>query len=102
MKGLKLQLIIFVFLLTIYACANGSKRPRFDSFPIRNEANSVYMQCEKLSTMYACKTICTKYTKKNKCKKGHSKVEKKDTGKLLKKGFVMMSRELYLKLLLRK
>lgn len=88
----------FALTLVVYACANGSKRPDFDKFPIRSQSQSIWQKCSD-TYAFVCQTVCTKYTKKNKCKKKHLKIKKREVKVALDAGDVLISKALLMKLL---
>ena len=95
MKGFLIGVFVSVSFL---ACSMGSKKPDFDSFPIRAADQSIWQKCAD-SYDFVCKNICTEYTRKNECKKDAEKIERMEIKKALDAGYVMTARPFLLGLL---
>lgn len=85
--------------ITIIACESGGRRIDFDEFPNRNPANSVYMKCKDGDLENVCKYVCKEYKRDNTCKDDKRKVVKLDLDTALERGYVVMSKHLFIKLL---
>jgi hypothetical protein len=80
------------------ACGSGSKFIDFTNYPKRSAEFSPYFKCQDNDTSNACKNVCTKYKRDKKtCKK--SNIERINISDALNKGYILISKAYYLKLI---
>jgi len=99
MNGIKIQITVFLFMIGIFACASGSKRPRYSDFPLRADVYSIWTKCAGKDYTKVCKNVCTDYTRKNKCKKGKFVVKEMKLKKALDNGYIVLHKTEFFKLL---
>ena len=86
--------------LVFIACGGSKIRRDYDDFPIRLKEYSLWMKCTDGDYSSACKYECTKYDRKNECKKDHERIIKMNINKALDDGYLLISRQFLLKLLI--
>lgn len=102
MKAFVYMIVGSIIGTVFYSCAMGGKPIDFRKMPIRSAEFTAFMKCEDGDTANVCKKECTKYKRDNTCKEGHDRTVRLKISTALDQGYLVISKNLFIKLLSRK